>query len=135
MSLSMSSHPFFPFLLNKVDLTCWMWEKFVWWSLASPNKIILDIFHRIFFSSNNMSLNWIQVTLLFVVQVSISSTFFARFFVRKSILAAFSSYILTLAKNLYEKRSQITLMKLTIGICGFDSNRKKTRKTTNFSLI
>ncbi len=35
------------------------------------------------------------------------------FFVRKSFLAAFSSYALALAKNLYEKRTCLTLMKLT----------------------
>jgi len=32
------------------------------------------------------------------------------------ILAAFSSYLLALAKNLYKKRTQKTLMKLTAGV-------------------
>jgi len=35
--------------------------------------------------------------------VSISSTFFARFFVRKSFLAAFSSYVMALAKKYVQK--------------------------------
>jgi len=46
-------------------------------------------------------------------KVSISSTFFMRFFVRKSFLAAFSSYVLSLAKNLYKKLARKMLMKST----------------------
>ncbi len=36
-----------------------------------------------------------------------------KFFVQKPVLAAFSSYVLALAKNLYEKCARLTLMKLT----------------------
>ncbi len=37
------------------------------------------------------------------------------FFVRNPFMAAFSSYILALAKNYYEKCAHLTLMKLTAG--------------------
>ncbi len=47
--------------------------------------------------------------------MSISSTFYVRIFRTNVILAAFSSYILALAKKLYEKRARIMLMKLTTG--------------------
>jgi len=36
-----------------------------------------------------------------------------KFFVQKSFLAAFSSYVLALAKKLYKKFARKTLMKLT----------------------
>jgi len=48
--------------------------------------------------------------------VSISSTFFARFFHTKYFLAAFSSYILALVKNLCKECARITLMKLTFSL-------------------
>jgi len=38
------------------------------------------------------------------------------FFVRKSFLAAFSSYVLALAKNLYKNFARIMLMKLRPGV-------------------
>ncbi len=44
--------------------------------------------------------------------VSISSMFFYAFFIRKSFLAAFSSYVLALAKNSFKKCARIMLMKL-----------------------
>jgi hypothetical protein len=44
--------------------------------------------------------------------LSISSTFFAHFFVRKSFLTAFSIYVFALAKNSYKKCAHLTLMKL-----------------------
>ncbi len=42
--------------------------------------------------------------------------FYVRIFRTHSILAAFSSYVLALAKNLYEKYAPLTLMKLTAGV-------------------
>ncbi len=48
-------------------------------------------------------------------QVSISSTFYVQIFRTNVILAAFSSNILTLAKNSYKKWAHIMLMKLTTG--------------------
>jgi hypothetical protein len=48
-------------------------------------------------------------------QVSISSTFYVQIFCTNVVLAAFSSYVLALAKNLYKKRARIMLMKLTKG--------------------
>ncbi len=39
--------------------------------------------------------------------------FYVRFFRTNIISAAFSSYVLALAKNLYKKRARLTLMKLT----------------------
>ncbi len=47
------------------------------------------------------------------VQVSIPSTLYVRIFRTNIVSAAFSNYILALAKKLYEKRVCITLMKLT----------------------
>ena len=41
--------------------------------------------------------------------------FFARFFRTNVVLAAFSSYVLALSKNSYEKRTRKMLMKLTAG--------------------
>jgi len=46
-------------------------------------------------------------------QVSISSTFHVQMFHMNFVLAAFSSYLLALSKNLYKKHTRITLMKLT----------------------
>jgi len=47
-------------------------------------------------------------------KVAISSTFLrANFSYKRCFLAAFSSYVLALAKNLYKKRTGKTLMKLT----------------------
>ncbi len=56
-----------------------------------------------------------------VTQVSISSTFNVQIFCTNVVLAAFSSYFLTLAKNLYKKRARIMLTKLTTGatVLGF----------------
>jgi hypothetical protein len=51
----------------------------------------------------------------FVCQVSISSTFYIQIFRTNIILAAFSSYILALAKKLYKKGARKTLMKLMAG--------------------
>jgi len=48
-------------------------------------------------------------------QVSISSTFYAQIFHMKVVLAAFSSYVLALAKNSYKKHVRSMLMKLTSG--------------------
>ncbi len=42
--------------------------------------------------------------------------FLHTFFIQKSFLAAFSSYVLALAKNLYKKRAHLMLMKLTVGV-------------------
>ncbi len=50
-----------------------------------------------------------------VIQVSILSTFYVHIFHTNIVSAAFSSYILALAKNLYKKSARITLMKLTTG--------------------
>ncbi len=47
--------------------------------------------------------------------MSISSTFYAQIFRTNVILAAFSSYILALGRNLYEKFARKMLMKLTPG--------------------
>jgi len=41
--------------------------------------------------------------------------FYVRIFCTNVVSAAFSSYVLALAKNLYEKRVHKTLMKLTLG--------------------
>ncbi len=41
--------------------------------------------------------------------------FYLRIFRTNVISAAFSSYVLALAKNSYEKRARLTLMKLTAG--------------------
>ncbi len=49
-------------------------------------------------------------------QVSISSSFLQAFFVWKSFLAAFSSYVLALVKNSYKKCARLTLMKFTAAI-------------------
>jgi len=51
----------------------------------------------------------------FFLMVSISSTFYVQIFCTNMVLAAFSSYILALSKNLYEKCAGMTLMKLTNG--------------------
>jgi len=48
---------------------------------------------------------------------SISSTFYLQFFCTYIVLAPFSSYILALAKNSYEKFGRKTLMKLTPREC------------------
>jgi len=48
--------------------------------------------------------------------VSISSTFYVQIFRTFVISAAFLSYILALAKNLYKKFARKTLMKLTSGV-------------------
>ena len=50
-----------------------------------------------------------------VLQVLISSTFYVRIFRTNVVSAAFSSYILALVKNSYEKGARIMLMKLTEG--------------------
>ncbi len=47
--------------------------------------------------------------------VSISSTFYIQIFHSNVVLAAFSSYVLALSKNLYKKLALLTLMKLTAG--------------------
>ncbi len=49
----------------------------------------------------------------FSIKESISSTFYVQIFRTNIIFAAFSSYVLALAKNLYEKCACLTLMKLT----------------------
>ncbi len=49
-------------------------------------------------------------------QVSILSTFNSRIFRTNVILAAFSSYILALGRNSYEKFVRRMLMKLTAGV-------------------
>jgi len=46
-------------------------------------------------------------------QVSISSTFYVQIFCADVVLAAFSSYVLALAKNSYKKCARIMLMKWT----------------------
>ncbi len=48
-------------------------------------------------------------------QVSISSTFYVQIFCTNVVLAAFSSYVLALSKNLYKKHACLMLMKLTAG--------------------
>jgi len=48
--------------------------------------------------------------------VSISPMFYVRIIHTNVILAAFSSYILALSKNLYKKCARKTLMKLTTGV-------------------
>jgi hypothetical protein len=48
-------------------------------------------------------------------KVSISSTFYVHIFHTNIILAAFSSYVLALAKKLYKKCARIMLMKLIKG--------------------
>jgi len=45
--------------------------------------------------------------------VVISSTFYVQIFCANVVLAAFSSYVLALAKNLYKKCGHITLLNLT----------------------
>jgi len=65
--------------------------------------------------------------------VSISSTVFARFFVPKSFLAAFSSYVLALVKNLYKKRTRLMLMKLTVGVFCWDWQLRTVDKLNNHS--
>ncbi len=47
--------------------------------------------------------------------MSISSTFYVQIFCTNVVLAAFSSYVLALSKNLYEKHARLMLMKLTAG--------------------
>jgi len=49
-------------------------------------------------------------------QVSISSTFLRTNFCTNVVSAAFSCYVLALAKNSYKKRARKTLMKLTAGL-------------------
>ncbi len=46
---------------------------------------------------------------------SISSTFYIQIFRTNVILAVFSSLVLALSKNSYEKRASLTLVKLTAG--------------------
>ncbi len=60
--------------------------------------------------------------------MSISTTFFARFFRTNVVLTAFSSYIPALPKNLYEKFVHITLMKLTLGKKRERGKRETVRK-------
>jgi len=48
--------------------------------------------------------------------VSISSTFYVRIFRTNIVSAAFSSYVLAMAKNSYKKCVHIMLMKLTISV-------------------
>jgi hypothetical protein len=45
--------------------------------------------------------------------VNFINVFLRAFFVRKTFLAAFSSYVLALAKNLCKKQAHLKLMKLT----------------------
>ncbi len=45
--------------------------------------------------------------------INFINVFCTLFFVQKSFLAAFSSYVLALAKKLYKKCARLTLMKLT----------------------
>jgi hypothetical protein len=45
--------------------------------------------------------------------VSISSTFYIQIFCTNIVLTAFTSYVLALSKNLYQKHTRMTLMKLT----------------------
>jgi len=42
--------------------------------------------------------------------------FYVRIFCTNVVLAAFSSYVLALSKNLNEKHARLTLMKLTAGV-------------------
>jgi len=48
--------------------------------------------------------------------VSISSMFYVQIFCTNVVLAAFSSYVLALGRNLYEKFVHKMLMKLTLGL-------------------
>jgi len=50
--------------------------------------------------------------------------FYVQIFHTYVFLAAFSSYVLALAKNLYEKFARSTLMKLTVGVT--NGGRKTT---------
>jgi len=70
-----------------------------------------------------------------VQQVSISSMFYVQIFRTNAVLAAFSSYILALGRNLYEKFVRLTLMKLTTGhelICVASCRRSKTWRSVKF---
>ena len=51
-----------------------------------------------------------------IYHVSMSSTFYVQIFRTNVILAAFSSYILALAKNLYKKGARKMLMKMAAGL-------------------
>ncbi len=48
--------------------------------------------------------------------MSISSTFYVRIFRTNVRFGSVSSYVVALAKNLYEKRARKMLMKLTVGV-------------------
>ncbi len=79
-------------------------------NLASKNKI--TDFFPLFFVFNKTTY-WSDIFLL-----SISSTFYVQIFRTNVILAAFSSYVLALSKNSYEKHVCLTLMKLTATVIG-----------------
>ncbi len=66
----------------------------------------------------NESLDFIRTDMscrMWKDQPSISSTFYVQIFGTNDVSAAFSSYVLALSKNLYEKCAHMTLMKFTIG--------------------
>ncbi len=67
------------------------------------------LFHLSFFHFSGWSKTWRSE------RVSISSTILRVFWYVSLFLAAFSSYVLALAKNLYKRFAHITLMKLTEG--------------------
>jgi len=56
---------------------------------------------------------WYNSTTIIVSLVSISSTFLRTNFLYEHCFSSFFSYVLALAKNLYEKCAHKTLMKLT----------------------
>ncbi len=69
-------------------------------------------------------------------QVSISSTFYVQNFRTYAVSAAFSSCVLALSKNLYEKRSRMTLMKLTTRFNNVTVTRmSQPRLNHNLSLV
>ncbi len=55
-----------------------------------------------------------------VVRCQFNQHFYVRIFRTNVVSAAFSSYVLALAKNSYRKRARKTLMKLTVGVNFFN---------------
>ncbi len=69
------------------------------------NKNLFQTSYNGFFSLKNIACRYQHFTYKFFVQI----------FRTNVVLAVFSSYVLALAKNLYEKHTHIMLMKLTKG--------------------
>jgi len=101
--------------LNRNQGISFIWIQGEW---VKPGSVVIDCGINSIADSSKANGDY---DVLSALQASISSTFYVQIFCTNFVLAAFSSYVLALAKNLYKKRARIMLMKLTTGYFRFSN--------------